>query len=588
MLFLAASTKAQDKGPWNLENIEATYTDKIDAIPAKITAKAGGRLLVLESMISTKDTDTAISVKDITVAFKAKNSTKRITVQPVAFGLVQDDGTLFITLESIVKARTMKNTNAGAFTVGRETKGGPLTFKLDQSPSRIALVFPVSGDAIPPYDVAFGKQPLGAVLFAEADSKESAKATEKPLKDKELANQNAAAIPIAVGAVSSFVAKGGIQIDIGSSDGLKNGQTLFVIRDGKVIGSLQLLTVSQKRSTAKTLTVEAGIFIRRGDTVSTMPPLPKDVGAKPDAPPMTDQPGEKGRALPETEYTKSDEAFLKGYELFKADKLEACCEPMETAMKLAPNDQQKLKICRVLLGVYHKLDDANKSQPEKIIAFTEFVITHSDQNSERVIARINLFSVVQRRRTVDDLANRYEAVLKQDKNNETAIFILSELYAVLKQDQKRCAELLEQLTEITEKKGAPVNVQEQITLAKQYVDLGKLPEGAELYEQIAPLDPRQEAFLLKNAAQTWLKAKNPDRALAAAKASSSATVPEQRSDQLAHFWHRGLGQIFLKTNEPELAIKHLEAAITKTEIEGYVKDTRRELDEATELLKKQK
>ncbi len=56
--------------------------------------------------------------------------------------------------------------------------------------------------------------------------------------------------------------------------------------------------------------------------------------------------------------------------------------------------------------------------------------------------------------------------------------------------------------------------------------------------------------------------------------------PEKRNDQLAHFFHRNLGDIFMQLNKPKKAIPHFEIAIEKTNIEGYVKDTKTSLAEA--------
>ena len=58
--------------------------------------------------------------------------------------------------------------------------------------------------------------------------------------------------------------------------------------------------------------------------------------------------------------------------------------------------------------------------------------------------------------------------------------------------------------------------------------------------------------------------------------------PEKRGDLLLHFWHRALGQVFLETGEPVLAIEHLESTIKTTTIDGYLKDTKGELATAKE------
>ncbi len=64
--------------------------------------------------------------------------------------------------------------------------------------------------------------------------------------------------------------------------------------------------------------------------------------------------------------------------------------------------------------------------------------------------------------------------------------------------------------------------------------------------------------------------------------SRAEASPEKRGDLLLHFWHRALGQVFLETGEPVLAVEHLEAAIKTTKIEGDIKDTQGELATAKE------
>ena len=109
--------------------------------------------------------------------------------------------------------------------------------------------------------------------------------------------------------------------------------------------------------------------------------------------------------------------------------------------------------------------------------------------------------------------------------------------------------------------------------------------GAELFEKIAPLDANLAAWHWKEASQAWINAKDKARALSAAK-SAVAAGPEKRGDLLLHFWHRALGQVFLETGEPTLAIEHLEAAIKTTTIEGYIKECHGELAAAKEAAAK--
>jgi tetratricopeptide (TPR) repeat protein len=100
-----------------------------------------------------------------------------------------------------------------------------------------------------------------------------------------------------------------------------------------------------------------------------------------------------------------------------------------------------------------------------------------------------------------------------------------------------------------------------------------------LYEKIAPLDKSLAAWHWKEAATAWLKAGETAKSLAAAKKSDGSS-PEKRSQMLTHFWHRGLGEVFLATGEKELATGHFERAIENTTIDGYLNDCRELLRQA--------
>ena len=57
-----------------------------------------------------------------------------------------------------------------------------------------------------------------------------------------------------------------------------------------------------------------------------------------------------------------------------------------------------------------------------------------------------------------------------------------------------------------------------------------------------------------------------------------ASTPEKRSELLTYFWHRALGDVFLDTGEPALAVEQFEAALKSCTIDGYIKDTQKKLD----------
>jgi hypothetical protein len=61
---------------------------------------------------------------------------------------------------------------------------------------------------------------------------------------------------------------------------------------------------------------------------------------------------------------------------------------------------------------------------------------------------------------------------------------------------------------------------------------------------------------------------------------SAASLPESRSDLLIFYWRDGLGDVFVATGEPALAIPQFEAAIAATNIAGQKMATEKKLADA--------
>jgi tetratricopeptide (TPR) repeat protein len=139
--------------------------------------------------------------------------------------------------------------------------------------------------------------------------------------------------------------------------------------------------------------------------------------------------------------------------------------------------------------------------------------------------------------------------------------------------------MLQRLVRLDEKEGKPLDVPQSAELARQYVLAKRHVDGASLFEKVAPMDEKLAAWHWKEAAAAWLAAGEKPKALAAAR-QSEASEPESRSEQLAHFWHRGLADVFLAAGEPKSAIGHYEKAIEKTTIQGYIDACQKSLAEA--------
>ena len=294
-----------------------------------------------------------------------------------------------------------------------------------------------------------------------------------------------------------------------------------------------------------------------------------------DEPKFTAEQIEKAKS----KYTSAEEAFGVAAGHYNGKNYAASREPFEAALILAPEKDiaYRVKVYGALTASYRQLESS-----EQLIGACEYIIRHSDRDAEKSLTRRSLLSFIHERGKVDPFIKRHEERLKKNPKDWLSVYLLSEVYSRLRENPERSVELLKQLAALDGKNpDEAVDVNTSAKLAMQYIRAKDYQKGAELYEQIAPLDEKLAAWHWKEAAAAWLKLKQNDKALAAAKKSLEAT-PEKRNDQLAHFWHRGLGDVLLAVGEPKLAIPQFEKAIETTKIEGYVKGCKASLAEARE------
>lgn len=276
-------------------------------------------------------------------------------------------------------------------------------------------------------------------------------------------------------------------------------------------------------------------------------------------------------------YQTADEAYGAGAVHYNARNFAASRAPFEAALKLAPDDAFRVKAYEALMAAYRQ-----DAAPDKMIEACEFIIGHTDQPAKQSLARRDLLGYLQEHGKIDEYIARQDAALQRDPQQRLALFMLSEIYSQVKRDPQRAAAMTERLAAVDRASGKPQDIRRTAQLAQQYVKAGKAADGAALYEEIAPQDTKLAAWHWKEAAVARLAADQKDKALADAK-QSLAAAPEARSDLLVHYWRRGLGDVFLKTGEPKLAIPQYEEAIRKTTIDGYIKACQKSLEEARKL-----
>jgi hypothetical protein len=286
-------------------------------------------------------------------------------------------------------------------------------------------------------------------------------------------------------------------------------------------------------------------------------------------------------------YVSAEEAYSIGAARYNARNFKASREPFEAALALAPDDKFRVKVYEALLAPYREIPEFEPFQNA-----AEFIITHATYDAQRSLTRRAFLSFAYNRGQIDSLIKRYESRLAGDRKDFLAVYLLSEIYSTTNSNPERAIELLKQLQQMNQankagtKEEAPSSTiegvkiaREKANLARQYVQAKKFKEAAELYEEVAPLDPTTHAWNLKEAASAWLKAGDKKKSLQVAR-KANETPPEARNEQLTHFYHRNLGDIFVALAKPAEAVPHYEIALKTTKIEGYLKDTQASLEDA--------
>lgn len=251
------------------------------------------------------------------------------------------------------------------------------------------------------------------------------------------------------------------------------------------------------------------------------------------------------------EYKTYDEAMREGARLLRDRQFTAAQKPLEAALALAADDAARMRVYQALLPAYRQLPEI-----EKMLEAQEFILRNAQQRAPRSLAGRDVASFLHQRGKLDEGIKRYEEQLKKEPEDVAALAILSAAYRL--QRNNRGQELARRMDEVERK------------LARQI---------AERHERDAQAAPRLQAWHYKDAALAWLEAEDNGKALEAAK-KSAASPPEERTTILAYYWRDALGDVFLKTGEPQLAASQFQAAIPNAPAQPQRESVEKKLAEA--------
>ncbi len=265
------------------------------------------------------------------------------------------------------------------------------------------------------------------------------------------------------------------------------------------------------------------------------------------------------------EYQTVIEAWNAGVAALRSGNHAASQEPFEAALKMTEDDRMKMRIHEALLASYRLLPE-----PDKFVETSEYIIENAEYDAKKSLTRTALLSFMFQRGKLNDLEDRYTKNIAGKKKQELSHYILMELYGRYNRKPELAITHTKAYAELTKDSGVKVSASQLGDLGRQFAQAGKLEDAAKKYEEAAESDEKTASWYLKEAADCWMKLGNEDEALAAVQ-KAEKLGPDTRTDQLTHFWHRKIGEIYLDLDKPKEAIPHLKAAIENTKIDGYIK-----------------
>ena len=253
------------------------------------------------------------------------------------------------------------------------------------------------------------------------------------------------------------------------------------------------------------------------------------------------------------EFKNAREAYNAGVRKLRDKETAATQAPLEAALRLAEDDDFRIKCYDALMPAYRL-----SSEIDKMVEACEFIMSHSRVTAKRSLTGRALVSFLRERGKLESAVERYESQLKGNADDVVALQVLTLVYTLVDRKPERANELKEHLAEL---------------------DRDAARQRALQFEKDAADAPRLEAWNWKEAAVAWLEADDPARAKEAAK-KAVASGPEARSSVLTMYWHEALGDVFLKVGEARLAIERFEIAVDVAISDIHRKGLEKKLAEA--------
>ncbi|KAA1260071.1 hypothetical protein LF1_26100 [Rubripirellula obstinata] len=273
-------------------------------------------------------------------------------------------------------------------------------------------------------------------------------------------------------------------------------------------------------------------------------------------------------------YPSFKEARTAGREFRNAGKFEQSRDAYEAALDFDSSNRDRNEVLRALIYVYPELGEW-----EKTYEVAEQIVENPPAPAFASLALSSMVGIATRKNMGDALLQRYQARLEESPKDRTTLIILERAVTMLRHDMPRRADLLQRLIALDKADGKPLDFDRVAKLAFTLRLADKEVESAEMYQDLAEQVPSKRSSCLAEAAESWQRAGEPDKAISLA-IEASNLGPDAKPYRDLYHWNRMLADLFLKHLAKAPALKHYTAARQTAKIDAY----REQCDEKLKLV----